>query len=171
MKHRPWRKSVFQGTSLLAAVVLLLFVFVSAGYFYFLQGDNPDDAPPDAALLAAQAQWDETRPAAFRYELLYGTSVDGDASLAYTVTEEGARHSAVARPLAESSSAVGTVPDEQVMTIDRLLATIENADAHTARIDASYDPRFGFPAQVEFHLSDGRWQRYVIRDFEVLEYQ
>ena len=36
MKHRSWRNTGFQPTSLIAGVLLLLIVFVSVGYFFFL---------------------------------------------------------------------------------------------------------------------------------------
>ena len=171
MKHRPWQKNAYQGTSLLAGVLLLLFIFVSAGYFYFLQGDDSATAAADDAYMEAQAQWDEMRPVAFRYEVIYSASPDGTASSAYKVTEEGTRQSAVYKPSGEVLSSSTKVPAENVMTVDRLLAKIASTDHRSAMVDASYDPRFGFPARAGFETDDGHWERYVIRDFEVLNYQ
>ena len=171
MKHRPWQKNAYQGTSLLAGVLLLLFIFVSVGYFYFLQGDDSATAAADDAYLVAQAQWDEMRPVAFRYEVIYSASPDGTASTAYKVTEEGSMQYAVYKPSGEVLPSSTKVPAENVMTVDRLLAKIASAGHCSATVDASYDPRFGFPTRAEFETDDGHREHFVIRDFEVLNYQ
>lgn len=148
MKHRSWRKTGYQPTSLIAAVLLLLVVFVSVGYFFFL-GDPPVSAEQDALLAKLQvrrSEWEEKRPPAFRYEVERECECPLDYTEPFNVVEY------LDEPDNES-----WIDD----SFDILIVAIQSGDT----VNIVYDPRYSYPNDY----SVGDEQTYV-RDFEVLRY-
>jgi hypothetical protein len=148
MKHRSWRKTAFQPTSLIAGALLLLILFVSAAYLFFIA--EPAITPERQAMLAElqlrQSEWLEKRPPAFRYEIERECECPLDYIEPFTVVE---------------------YLDEPVnhAWIDDYFTSLENA-LHTGVVVAiSYDPRFSYPN--DFRIAD---EQVYVRDFEVLEY-
>lgn len=148
MKHRSGRKPGFQPTALIAGALLLLFVFVSAGYFFFLSEPGLS-AAQQQMLLQLQTrrdEWQQKRPPAFRYEIERDCACPLDYIEPFTVVEY--RDDA----------------DNQAW-IDDYFARLEAAIVAGNEVGIRYDPRFSYPN--DFHIAD---EQTFIRDFEVLEY-
>jgi len=148
MKHRSWRKTGYQPTSLIAAVLLLLLIFVFAGYFFTLyeSGLSPEQETLLARLQENRLAWQEKRPPEFRYVVQRDCECPLDYTEPFTVIEY----------LDE--------PDNQAW-IDGFFATIEKAILDEVAITVSYDPRFNYPN--DFAIAA---EQTFVRDFEVLRY-
>ena len=146
MKHRPWRKGGYQPTSLIAAVLLMLIVFVSVGYFFFLSSPNP--SPEQAAALAElrerRVEWEAERPPAFRYVVERDCECPLDYREPFTVIE------------------YLDDPGNQAW-IDGFFVRIEEAILAGSAVSVSYDGGYGFPNDFSIAEEDT-----FVRDFEVL---
>lgn len=149
MKHRAPRKPGFQPTSLIAGVLLLLVVFVSAGYFFFLAGSglSPADEASLAQLHERRDEWRARRPPAFRYEIERECECPLDYIEPFTVIE------------------YRDDPDNQAW-IDLYFERIEEGIRAGSDVTVRFDPRFSYPN--DFQIAD---EQTYIRDFEVLEYE
>ena len=149
MKHRDARKPGFQPTSLIAGVLLLLVVFVSAGYFFLLAGSglSPEQQTQLAQLHERRDEWREKRPAAFRYEIERECECPLDYIEPFTVIE------------------YRDEPQNQAW-IDEYFEQIEAGIRDGQNVVVRYDPRFSYPN--DFLIAG---EQTYIRDFEVLEYE
>jgi hypothetical protein len=149
MKHRTWRKSGFQSTSLIAGALLLLVVFVSVAYFFLLADSGPSPRQQEmlAQLQERRDEWVSKRPPAFRYEI----ERECDCPLSYV----------------EPFTVVEYLddPDNQAW-IDQYFERLAAAILGGSDVAIGYDPRFSFPN--DFHIAE---EQTYIRDFEVLEYE
>jgi hypothetical protein len=170
LKHRPGKKSTFQPTSLIAVVLLMLLVFVSAAYLFFLS--NPDVSTKQTAdlqrLEVARQKWQELRPLAFRYVVERECACDDDMRLPYLAREEASGRSAWLGVVGQFGPDVSGEPAPQPVWIDELFDMIDTSLGEGGLIGARYDPRFGFPSWVQ--LSPDGGDTYTVRDFEVLQY-
>jgi hypothetical protein len=148
MKHRGKRSNGLQSTSLITGVLLLLIVFVSVGYFFFLYqpGLSPVQDAALAELRERRAEWEEERPPAFRYEVERQCDCPLDYIEPFTVVEY----------LDE--------PDNHAW-IDEFFVALEEAMLAGEPVAVSYDARFGYPN--DFTLAN---EDTFVRDFEVLRY-
>lgn len=148
MKHKARRKQGFQHHILIAAVALLLILFVSTGYMYFLHqpGLSPDQEAALIELQARRASWQAKRPPAFRYEVERSCECPLDYIEPFDVVE------------------YLDDPDNRPW-IDEYFSKIEAAMLDGENIAVSYNPRFDFPNDFTIGAEDT-----FIRDFEVLEY-
>jgi len=148
MKHRSGRTTGFQSTSLITGASLLLILFVSVGYFFFLHqpGLSPDQKSALVELHERRAEWEDERPPSFRYEVERQCDCQLDYIEPFTVVED----------LNE--------PDTRAW-IDEFFAMIEETMLAGAPVSVSYDARFGYPNDFTIANEDT-----VVRDFEVLRY-
>jgi len=144
MTHRSGRKTGFQPTFLIAGVLLLLILFVSAGYFFFLHqaGLSHDQESALTELRERRAEWEDERPPAFRYEV----ERPADDNSPFTVVEDLDQ------------------PDNRAL-IDEFFVRIEKAMLAGEPVSVSYDARFGYPN--DFTIAN---EVTIVRDFEVLRY-
>ena len=148
MKHRSWRKTGFQATSLIAVVLSMLLVFVSLGYFFFLADPrlSTEQEEAIAELQLRQSEWQEKRPPAFRYEVERECECPLDYTEPFKVVEyldEGENYS----------------------WIDESFVLLRSALLGGLVVDVRYDPRYSYPN--DYHVSD---EQTYVRDFEVLRY-
>lgn len=148
MKQRPTRFSGFHPTSLIAGVLLLLILFVSAGYFFFLHepGLSPDRQAALTELQLRRSEWQAERPPAFRYEVERQCECPLDYTEPFTVVE------------------YLDDPDNEAW-IDGFFEAIEAGLLAGERVAVIYDPRFGYPA--DFTIGS---EETFVRNFIVLEY-
>jgi len=148
MKHRSWRKTGYQPTSLIAAVLLLLLIFVFAGYFFTLyeSGLSPEQETLLGRLHENRNAWQEKRPPEFRYVVERECECPLDYTKPFTAIE------------------YLDAPDNQAW-IDGFFAAIEKAILDGVAVTASYDPRFNYPN--DFAIAA---EQTFVRDFEVLRY-
>lgn len=148
MKHRSGRKTGFQPTSLIAGVLLLLILFVSVVYFFFLHqpGLSPEQEAAVVELRARRTEWQDERPPAFRYEVERQCECPLDYIEPFTVVEY----------LDESDNRAW---------IDEFFTLLEAAMLAGEPVSVSYDARFGYPNDFTVDHEDT-----FVRDFEVLRY-
>ena len=148
MKHRSPRKAGFQPTSLIAAALLLLLVFISVGYFFFLTEPrlSADQQAMLEELQLRRSEWLEKRPPAFRYDVQRECECPLDYTEPFHVIEY--------LDDADNQSWIDNY-------FDQLELAIASDDTHSIR----YDPRYSYPN--DFQIAD---EQVFIRDFEVLQY-
>lgn len=174
ISHRAWRKGVFQITTLLAVVLILLIMFISAAYIVLLPGpEQPTDQQPVLdALQANRDKWSNQRPVSFRY-VVHRTCFCTRAGLEpYVATEErGFKTTRFPIPF-ESESGETLVSPPSPMWIDDLFELIGRSTPGTNKVFVEYDHSYGFPKLIDIKqdAADGN-VRYEVRDFEVLEYR
>ena len=149
MKHHTVKKQGFQVSTLIAGVLMLIFLFVSVAYFFFLHqpGLTPQQEAALAELQDRRTEWETERPPAFRYVVeraCPGCPLDYIEPFAVVEYLDDPAN----RPW-----------------IDEFFVTIEAAMLEGKDVPVSYDSRFGFPNDFTIHVEET-----FIRDFEVLEY-
>ena len=165
MKRGKRQRLPFQVTTLIAGALMLLILFVSAGYFFWLLPG--DDAEPQPAMARHYERWRELKPRSFRYVVRRSCDCARDFLAAYTVTVRGGE-TTTAFPIPVEADGGGFLeippaPD----TIEDVFAAIADANAAGRDVSAGYDREFGFPVAVT--IRDRRGNRgWEIRDFEIL---
>jgi hypothetical protein len=162
-KYRP--EGRYQVTSHVAAILLVLIIFVSVSYYFFLA--RPDEqarrVAAQEAYEAALARWEERRPGEFRYVVDRSCACPDEDDRAYTVTERDGRLSAeFAIPVESTAGILVTTPPRPV-GIDDVFGVIERSLRSGTPVEVRYDFDHGFPEYVKLSPDD----RYEIRDFEV----
>ena len=160
MQHRPWKKTGFQPTALIAVVVLLMILFSLVGYFFLLP-DLERSQRAEQLLADIEVEWDRwrsTRPAAYRYVVQRECYCPDEITAPHTVT--------VPRVVQ---------PDMVVdaIQIDELFEIATDATTAKNRVEVVFDPRFGYPTRVTIDDLEGTRasvETYRIRDFEVIDY-
>ena len=154
----------YQVTSHVAAVLLVLILFVSVSYFFFLA--KPDEQARRAELMAeyeaAVALWASQRPPRFRYALDRTCDCPAEDDRTYVVTElDGQRTAEFPIPVEAVSGELIPAPPRPLW-IDDIFGIIVRTLRSGAVIDVRYDQAFGYPEFVEI----GPDEQYEIRDFE-----
>ena len=69
MKHRISRKTAFQSTALVAVILIVVIIYISAPYFTTVPVAEFSDEQESllAELYAKKQRWEESRPVSFRY--------------------------------------------------------------------------------------------------------
>ncbi len=169
------RQGVFQSTTLIAVVLLLLILFVSVAYFFLIP--QPGEPPLQTAMISElqqkQLDWENSRPLSYRYVVERGCYCSQEYRTPYIVTEERGRKAAAFLVSVESGSGEFlNAPPEPVWISDifgELTQAIESAAGPVVEI--IYDSRYGYPALVNIQYPQpDAGMRYEIRDFEVLEH-
>ncbi len=164
--------SKYQLTTHLAVVLLLLVMFISAGFYLLVvKPGSPDtDSAQRYGLDSARATWDTHRPRRFRYVVDRQCDCPIEERQPFVVTEEGLKVTArFAIPLESSTGELLTGPAD-VASITRLFAIAEVAIVADEVIELAFDANFGFPSRTHF-TNSGKTVLIEVRDFEVLEYR
>ena len=93
MQHRPWKKTKFQPTSLIALVVLLLILFTLVGYFFMLPDLERSQRAEQllADLDANKVRWQQSQPSGYRYVVERECYCPGENTQPYSVSVTGGR--------------------------------------------------------------------------------
>ena len=133
--YRPETK--YQVTSLIAVVLLLLIVFVSVGYFFFLARPDQFAAQNELsrAFADATALWQERRPAAYRYVVDRQCNCPPEVDRAYVVTvDRDGRRAAFSIPVESSAGLLLDRPENPVWletVVDDIARALESGDEIT----------------------------------------
>jgi len=165
-RERP--RGTFQVTTLIAGALLLLILFVSAGYFFWLLpgGGMVDETaePADRHL----ARWRQNEPTAYRYVVRRSCNCAREFLAAYVVTvADGETAASFPIPVEASQGGFLETPPEPD-TIDDIFSAVRDAALDGHDVSAGYDRRRGYPVAVTIRLPDGV-RGWEIRDFEVLK--
>lgn len=161
MRHRPWKKTRFQTTTLIAVVVLLAIIFTLVGYFFVLPDVERSRHREQllARLAENQDRWRASEPTAYRYVIERDCFCPGEDTSPYVVTVTNGQASA-------SNSRV-------VLRIEDLFAIATNAAAEPHDVDVVFAATFRYPSRITIDDLAGNTrsvESYTVRDFEVIEY-
>lgn len=176
MQHRPWRRTPFQVTTLIAVALLLMILFVLVGYFFTITGPGADPArqSQQAEFQTNLELWRSRRPIAFEYIVERSCYCAPDYRRPYRVRERDDGRAAIyASPLEPGSQTVDGDPPEPVWLED-LFVLVGRALTEADEVRVSYDPAFGFPTNISIDWSQQQAdeeQYFVVRDFDVIEYR
>jgi len=162
MQHRPWKKTYFQSTTLIAVVVLLAIVFTLVGYLFVLP--DVERSRHREQLLADLAEnldrWRASEPLAYRYVVEHDCFCPDEDTSPYGVTITNGEVSAASRP--------------NVLRVDDLFAIAMNAASGPSHVDVVFAATFSYPSRITIDDLAGRLrsiESYSVRDFEVIEYE
>lgn len=167
--------SNFQTTTLIAGALLLLILFVSAGYFQMLPLENDaGDNTASEELADNYERWQENRPAAFRYVVERTCACAPEFLAPYVASEESGTR--LAEFIVEIESADGSFlgAPPQAMWVEDLFAAITTAieGESGVQVEVRYDTSYGYPRELALIASDpSATLRYEVRDFEVLQHR
>ena len=173
MKASVKPKPGFQVATLLAGVVLLMIVFVSAGYFFTIFDTAPQDTPNPrlAEVTEREAQWLQQRPARYRYTVDRDCYCEPAFREPYTVTVDGELRSLGYSSSFENPNMDPVLnPPEPVEVID-LFQLLYNVAEHADALSVSYHSEFGYPEIIRIDWRESQAddeQYFTIRDFRVL---
>jgi hypothetical protein len=165
--------SGFHITTPIAAVILLLILFVSVGYFVVetIPALPPDNSEVLGRLEAGRSLWARERPAAFRYVVERDCSCADEIRRPYIVTEQSGQRRAEYPIPVESTSGVQLREPTDPVWLDDVFDRIVEADAESLAVTARFDSSFGFPSRAVIRRggeAEEIVEEYEIRDFEVL---
>ncbi len=167
MNRRQRQRPRFQATTLIAGALLLMILFVSAGYFFWLLPGDGSSASPSSAAARQHDRWRELKPRAYRYVVRRSCDCTRDYLAAYTVTVRDGRTTATFPIPVEASGGGFLEAPPEPDTIDDVFAAIADATAADLDVSAGYDRQFGFPVAVAIR-GRGETRGWSVRDFEVL---
>lgn len=154
----------YQVTSHIAVILLVLILFVSVGYFFFLA--KPDEQARRLELIAEFetnfALWARERPARFQYSVDRTCDCPDETGRPYVVLNiDGQRSAEFAIPVESSSGVMVSVPPRPIW-IDDIFGIIERALRSGVMVDVRYDQALGYPRSASISPDE----QYEIRDFE-----
>ena len=174
MTDKPWHGGLLESTAHLAVVVLLLALFLTIGYFFFVADYEvaPDRQGPLRKVDESRAAWEATKPAEFAYVIRRSCFCPSRITQPFQVTESSGilRATVSGGPPSDSASDLLALPD--TLSIDSLFDLLANAVREADRIEVAYDETFGYPAEIHIDWSiqsvDDE-DRYRIEQFTIIE--
>ena len=176
MTRRKPLAGIYQLTTFLALVLLLLILFISAAYFFMIPAPDvaPDDGDPLTVLVQQQATWYAERPASFRYVVDRDCYCERTYIQPYVAIEEhGGKSAAFGIEIESPTGDFISEPPDPVW-IDDLFEFIEQSVRDDRSVDVVYHKDFGFPVSIVVHPQPAPPDsvfRVEVRDFEILEYR
>ena len=176
MTRRKPLAGIYQITTFLALVLLLLILFVSAAYFFVIPGPDRSGHDGDALaeVAANRSTWESIRPAAFRYVVDRDCYCERSYVEPYVATEDRGSRSAAFDVEIESASGEFISAPPGAVWIDDLFDLIEQSIREEKHVEVRYDREFGFPDSIVVHPDPpppDSLYRVEVRDFEILEYR
>ena len=167
---------IYQLTTFLALVLLLLILFISAAYFFVIP--EPEDAPDHGDVLAEVTSnrntWTARKPTSFRYVVDRNCYCEPAYVEPYIATEERGSKSATFTIEIESVSGEFLSSPPDPVWIENLFDLIERSVLDAMVVEVEYDKDLGYPASILIHPDPAPPDslfRVEVRDFEVLEYR
>lgn len=176
MARRRKPKYGFHITTPIAAVILLLIVFVSLGYFILetIPGLPPDNSRVLREMKERRAVWRERRPESIRYVVDRDCDCASESRRPYVATETGGQKLAEFPVSVESDDGEQLQAPQDPIWIDDTFAVISSADIQNHAVSARFHPELGFPVEIIIrHKPDSTdtIATYEIRDIEILDYR
>ena len=167
MKTRN-RKPGFQTATLLAGAIMLMIIFVSAGYILTLQGTDPVAArDPQLAELDSQRKlWERRRPDAFEYVVDRSCDCSAEFNAPYRAIV-GDAGTLFRFDIDDGGSVTAQRPPEPA-DIGQLFNLVEAALVSGRAVQVFYDSDYGYPAIARIGTDgyDGEQElAFDVRDF------
>ena len=176
MTRRKPLAGIYQLTTFLALVLLLLILFISAAYFFMIPapGVAPGYGDAEAELGVRRSTWESRRPASFRYVVDRDCNCDPAFVEPYVATEERGSKSAAFLIEIESDNGEFVSRPTDPVWIDDLFGLIEQSFRDGMVVDVDYHKDLGFPVSILVRPDpappDSQY-RIEVRDFEIIEYR
>ena len=147
----------YQSSALVAAVLLVVIIFVTAPYFTTIpQAEFSEQQELLLAELYAKKQrWEESRPVSFRYVVERKCACPIEHTKPFPVVEDLA------------------AKNLRVSWIDDFFIAIEDAILDSAHVAITYDALYSFPVAIVISYPDGpedSWREIYVRDFDIIRY-
>ena len=175
MQHRPWKKTRFQSTTLIAVVVLLAIVFALVGYFFVLP--DVERSRYREQLLAELAEnhdrWRASEPAAYRYVVERACYCPDELTEPYIMTVNRGVATAVFAAHSDMPAMGDALREPDVVTIDDLFTMATNAASGPHHVEVVFAATFRYPSRMTIDDQGGRLgsvETYSVRDFVIIEY-
>jgi hypothetical protein len=176
MTRRKPLAGIYQLTTFLALVLLLLILFISAAYFFMIPAPEKTAGHADtlSEVASRRSIWETKRPASFRYVVDRSCYCEPAYVEPYIATEERGSKSAAFTIEIESASGefISSPPDP--MWIESLFDLIERSVLDAMVVEVEYDKDLGYPASILIQPDPAPPDslfRVEVRDFEILEYR
>ena len=176
MTRRKPLAGIYQITTFLALVLLLLILFISAAYFFMIPAPEKPTGQGDllAELATRRSAWEAQRPAAYRYVVDRDCYCERTYTEPYIATQDGDNRSAAFTVEIESASGEFIATPPGAVWIDDLFDLIEQSVRDEKKVDVEYDRNLGYPTSIVVHPAPAPPDsifRVEVRDFETLEYR
>jgi hypothetical protein len=176
MTNRRPLAGIYQITTFLAVVLLLLILFVSTAYFFVIPTPDKVRAQEDALGILAENRtaWESSQPASFRYVVDRDCNCDPEYVEPYVATEDGSTRAANFNVEVESASGEFLSSPPDPVWIGDLFDLIERSLSDDRVVDVKYDKDLVYPESLVVHPeqpSPGSVYRIDVRDFETLAYR
>ena len=176
MTNRRPLAGIYQITTFLAVVLLLLILFVSTAYFFVVPTPEKAREQEDALGVLAENRtaWESSQPASFRYVVDRDCNCDPEYVEPYVATEHGSTRAAIFNIEVESASGEFLSSPPDAIWIGDLFELIERSLRDDRVVEVQYDKDLGFPESLVVHpvqASPGSMYRVHVRDFETLVYR
>jgi hypothetical protein len=169
MKSSQRPKPAFQTATLFAGVVLLLIVFVSAGYFFTIpaQPSAPDISDERRLLLEKSiAKWAKLSKTDLSYVVERDCYCAPDYREPYLVTVRGQDITfSYVRAAADSARRAAQPPEP--LTVEDLFGLVDRAIDSAESVSVLYNAEFGYPETLTIDWSTriaDEDQRFIVRD-------
>jgi hypothetical protein len=176
MTRRKPLAGIYQLTTFLALVLLLLILFISAAYFFMIPAPEQAAGHGDklTEVASRRSTWATKRPPSFRYVVDRNCYCEPAYVEPYIATEERGNRSAAFTIEIESASGefISSPPDP--MWIENLFDLIERSVHDAMVVEVEYDEDLGYPASILIRPDPAPPDslfRVEVRDFEILEYR
>ena len=158
MKHRISRKTAYQSTALVAVVLIVVIIFISAPYFTTVPVPEFSDEQELllAELYAKKQRWEDSRPASFRYVVERKCACPLEHMQPFPVVEDL------------------DAKNIRVSWIDDFFVDIEKAILDSAQVAITYDALYSFPVVISISYPDGpedSWREIYVREFDIIRYK
>ena len=165
MKTRQRKKQAFQTPTLLAGALLLLIIFVSAGYIVATHPtEDLASSPEREAFERAKRKWQRREPAAYSYAVDRDCYCSAEYRETYVVTVfDGATGFALKQD-------TGRRPPDP-LSIGGIFELLDTALHDADTVSVTYDTDFGFPDNLRIDWRSGTAddeQAFYIRELRAL---
>lgn len=175
MQHRPWKKTGFQPTTLIAVVVLVVILFIYVGYFFVIP--NLDAVHKQDQILADlqmnEERWQANRPFSFQYVIERDCVCTEAYKEPYLAIHVGESLTLRYVALLDTDGPPGSGVPPDPVNVDDLFDAAAEIVKGPGDIEVTFDPRFGYPSTLEIDRPGkvgGGDVTISVRDFEVIEY-
>jgi len=175
MQHRPWKKTRFQSTTLIAVVVLLPIIFSLLGYFFVLPDVERSYHREHllADLAENQDRWRASEPIAYRYVVEHDCYCPDEVTEPYIVTVDRGVATAAFATTSEPQAMGDALREPDVISMADLFAIASNAASGPHHVNVIFAAVFSYPSKItidDLAGDRGSIESYTVRDFEVIEY-
>ena len=171
MRASPKKKPVFQVTTLLAGVMLLMILFITVGYFFTLPVTVSGPVAKMSESELQWARWQELRPTRYEYIVERGCFCTPAYREPYVVrVDRNLRTFSYSRKLEDLNPNLPAKPPNP-LSIKDIFVLLVRAETDAATLSVLYNSEFSYPETIRIDWNQSQTdeeQYFVIRDFRTV---